>query len=172
MQMDAPHNREAYREGPVRLLGYANELGESFRPLVPRPVVLSSYAVASAYVVTDAEWRSRQPPPGRSRAVEALDTVRTPTARVPMAVCSHPASAGPCIAQLLWQGLASVAVPGVLINRIVWAAGKLPLLPRTRAWLPTVTGLACIPFIVKPVDDATDVFMDTLIRPQYSPKAP
>ena len=74
--MAEPYNPEAYREGPVRLLGYANEVGESFRPLVPRSAVLSTYAVATAYVATDAEWRSRQPSSGRSKLVEAGDTVR------------------------------------------------------------------------------------------------
>ena len=27
---------DLYRDTPVRFLGYANELGESFKPLIPR----------------------------------------------------------------------------------------------------------------------------------------
>ncbi|KAL3206622.1 hypothetical protein MRX96_010682 [Rhipicephalus microplus] len=38
---------------PVRLLGYANEVGEAIRSLVHVNVVRLSYAVASAYVVVD-----------------------------------------------------------------------------------------------------------------------
>jgi fission process protein 1 len=141
-------NRDALREGSVRLLGYANEVGESFRPLVPRQVVNASYAVAGSYVVADAVWRSELPPPGRSGMVEALDT-------------------------LLWQGLASVAIPGAVINRIVWAAGKLPTpVGASRAVLPTAVGLACIPFIVSPIDRGVDWFMDRCVRPMLGGKDP
>lgn len=138
--------RERLREGPVRLLGYANEAGESFRPLVPRWVVGASYAVAGAYCTCDAAWRATIPPRGRSAAVEAGDT-------------------------LLWQGLASVAIPGAVINRIVWAVSMLPTPPRTRAWLPTVTGLSCIPLIVKPIDHCVDGLMECL-RPWYGVRSP
>ena len=41
-----------YRDTPVRYLGYANELGESFRPMVPKMVV-PSYIVSFGYVVAD-----------------------------------------------------------------------------------------------------------------------
>ena len=131
-------NREALREGPVRLLGYANELGESFRPLVSRSLVNASYGVAGAYVVADAAWRCSIPTAGSSPAMEAGDT-------------------------LLWQGLASVAVPGFVINRIVWAIGHAgPASART--WLPTAVGLACIPLIVHPIDEGVTRIMDATVR--------
>ncbi|KAL1438891.1 hypothetical protein MTO96_047627 [Rhipicephalus appendiculatus] len=44
---------DIFRDTPVRLLGYANEVGEAFRSLVHVNVVRLSYAVASAYVVAD-----------------------------------------------------------------------------------------------------------------------
>lgn len=132
------------REGPVRLLGYANELGESFRPLVKPWIVNASYAVAGAYVTADAAWRSSMPPPGRKSIVEAVDT-------------------------LLWQGLASVAVPGFVINRVVWSVGRFGP-AQYRAWLPTATGLASIPFIIKPIDNSIDLLMDKVIRPVYDSK--
>lgn len=34
-------------------LGYANEVGEAFRSLVPKSVVWFSYVVASGYVLAD-----------------------------------------------------------------------------------------------------------------------
>lgn len=40
--------------------GYANEVGESFRPLVPVPVVWASYGVATAYVTADAIDKGRK----------------------------------------------------------------------------------------------------------------
>ncbi|XP_040463183.1 mitochondrial fission process protein 1 isoform X2 [Falco naumanni] len=45
---------DRYRDTWVRYLGYANEVGESFRPLVPLQVVWASYGVATAYVTADA----------------------------------------------------------------------------------------------------------------------
>ena len=129
---------DALRTGPVRLLGYANEVGESFRPLVSRAAVLSSYGVAGTYVIADAWWRAR----ATGKMGEAVDT-------------------------LIWQGLASVAIPGYFINRVVWAAGRISP-PHLRATLPTALGLACIPFIVKPIDHGVDGFMNQCVRPLYN----
>lgn len=44
---------DIYRDTPVRLLGYANEVGEAFRALVNVKLVYASYGVASAYVLAD-----------------------------------------------------------------------------------------------------------------------
>merc|ERR1712018_1024965 len=44
---------DIYRDTPVRLLGYANEVGEAFRALVNVKFVYASYGVASAYVLAD-----------------------------------------------------------------------------------------------------------------------
>ena len=127
------------REGPVRLLGYANEVGESFKPLIPRAAYLGSYGVAGTYVAADALWRGAHPPAERSALMEAADT-------------------------FVWQGLASVAIPGAVINRVVWGFGRLS----HARWLPTAAGLACIPFIVKPIDYGVDAFMDSCVRPLYT----
>jgi mitochondrial fission process protein 1 len=43
---------DIWRDSLVRYLGYSNELGESFRPIVPR-LVVPSYAVAFGYVLGD-----------------------------------------------------------------------------------------------------------------------
>ncbi|XP_014690273.1 mitochondrial fission process protein 1 isoform X2 [Equus asinus] len=46
--------RDLFRDTWVRYLGYANEVGEAFRSLVPAAVVWLSYGVASSYVLADA----------------------------------------------------------------------------------------------------------------------
>uniref|UniRef100_A0AC11BVZ3 Mitochondrial fission process 1 n=1 Tax=Ovis aries TaxID=9940 RepID=A0AC11BVZ3_SHEEP len=46
--------RDLFRDTWVRYLGYANEVGEAFRSLVPAAVVWLSYAVSSSYVLADA----------------------------------------------------------------------------------------------------------------------
>uniref|UniRef100_A0A8C8X068 Mitochondrial fission process protein 1 n=2 Tax=Panthera TaxID=9688 RepID=A0A8C8X068_PANLE len=46
--------RDIFRDTWVRYLGYANEVGEAFRSLVPAAVVWLSYGVSSSYVLADA----------------------------------------------------------------------------------------------------------------------
>lgn len=69
----------------------------------------------------------------------------------------------------VWQMLASVIIPGFVINRVTWGAGilakrshKLPSV--ARKWLPTCIGLATIPFIIRPIDNAVDHAMDRTYR--------
>lgn len=42
----------------IHLSGYANEVGESFRPIFPRKYVQASYAVAVAYTIGDTVDKS------------------------------------------------------------------------------------------------------------------
>mmetsp|Transcript_152030 Transcript_152030/g.264971 ORF Transcript_152030/g.264971 Transcript_152030/m.264971 type:complete len:149 (+) Transcript_152030:13-459(+) len=132
---------DIWRDSPLRLVGYANELGESFKPLISVSLYRLSYAVAATYVVGDAQNKYFQ----NSRAVDGIDA-------------------------LVWQGLASVAVPGFVINRIVWGVGRavattssVPL----KTWLPTVCGLSSIPFIVHPIDTGVHKAMDLTVRRLY-----
>lgn len=68
----------------------------------------------------------------------------------------------------VWQMLASVIIPGFVINRITWGVGivskqtKLPGI--ARKWLPTVIGLAAIPLIIHPIDTGVDHVMDRTYR--------
>lgn len=68
----------------------------------------------------------------------------------------------------LWQMFASVIIPGIVINRITWGAGKLVKNAKisnvARKWLPTCIGLVAIPFIIKPIDIAVDRAMDRTYR--------
>ena len=72
---------------------------------------------------------------------------------------------------LIWQTLASVMVPGFVIHKVVkvtkWATVKSGMLAKLGArsqFIPVAAGLAAIPFIVKPIDHGTDVFMDYTYR--------
>ena len=53
MSKDEKQEVDIYRDTPVRLLGYANEVGEAFRALVHVNWVRASYGVASLYVLAD-----------------------------------------------------------------------------------------------------------------------
>ncbi|EJK74014.1 hypothetical protein THAOC_04336 [Thalassiosira oceanica] len=73
---------------------------------------------------------------------------------------------------LLWQSLASVAIPGFTINMIVraskFAVGRTAGLPiLISKWLPTTAGLGSIPFIVKPIDSLVDFALDNTTRPYF-----
>ena len=119
---DGPPARDPdyYRKGGVRLLGYANECGEAFRPLIPQAAVSATYAVAFTYVAADASWRARTlPSSSRLGALaEAADT-------------------------LVWQTLASVAIPGFTINRIVWASQRITTPPSRSTTASTFSWSAC-----------------------------
>jgi hypothetical protein len=64
--------------------------------------------------------------------------------------------------------LASVMIPGATINMIVKASrlaassAKLPV--TAAAWGPTGVGLASIPFIIRPIDNAVDYLLDNTTR--------
>ena len=51
---------DIYRDTPVRLLGYANEVGEAFRALVHVNWVRLSYGVASSYVLADTYDKAKK----------------------------------------------------------------------------------------------------------------
>ena len=128
---------DIYRDSPLRFLGYANEVGEAFRPLVPVEVVYFSYVAAISYILADTVDKGKKgsegPEGGAIRGtLGALDT-------------------------FCWQMLASVLFPSFCINRVVTLLaslaeeGSLPDL-LAAGWVPTVAGLALIPAIILPLD--------------------
>ncbi|XP_065140115.1 mitochondrial fission process protein 1 [Paramisgurnus dabryanus] len=146
---------DIYRDTWVRYLGYANEVGEAFRALVPVSVVWVSYAVATAYVSADALDKGK-------KAAAAHGENPGKTAQVSAAV----------IDTFVWQALASVAIPGFTINRV--CAASLYLLGKTtrwplpvRKWTTTAVGLSTIPFIITPIDRSVDFLLDSSLRKLY-----
>ncbi|XP_053709618.1 mitochondrial fission process protein 1 [Synchiropus splendidus] len=146
---------DIYRDTWVRFLGYANEVGEAFRALVPVSLVWGSYAVATAYVTADAVDK------GKKAAVAHGDNPGK-TTRVAVAV----------VDTFVWQALASVIIPGFTINRVCAASlyllgrsTKLPL--SVRKWTTTAIGLSTIPFIITPIDRSVDLLLDSSLRKIY-----
>ena len=137
---------DIWRDTPVRLLGYANEVGESFRYVFPKGVV-PSYVVAFAYVLADTQDKARRQYNNDGQKVTRKLYVST-------ADC------------LIWQTMASVCVPGFVIHKIVkltkWGtAGRFG--PKGK-FIPVAAGLCAIPFIVKPIDHGVDLVMDHTVR--------
>eukprot|EP00035_Acanthoeca_spectabilis_P031755 m.15665 g.15665 ORF g.15665 m.15665 type:complete len:198 (-) comp4943_c1_seq1:410-1003(-) len=146
---------DIFRDTPVRYLGYTNELGEAFKVFIHRRVYFASYLVAGCYCVGDAT----------SRAHRAYTDLKLPLFEV----------ANTTAEALIWQGLASVAIPGFVINRTVAGYTRLanrlaPRFPTLMARLPphlqaTAVGLACIPLIISPIDHAVDSAIAAVYRP-------
>lgn len=155
-----PAQKDLYRDTWVRYLGYANEVGEAFRALIPVKLVWASYGVATAYVTADAIDK------GRKAAVShTKDTGRS--VHVAVAV----------VDTFVWQALASVAIPGFTINRL--CAASLYLLAKStrwplpvRRWTTTAVGLSAIPFIITPIDRSVDFLLDSSLRKLYSEEVP
>ncbi|OWF40402.1 mitochondrial fission process protein 1-like [Mizuhopecten yessoensis] len=147
---------DIFRDTPVRYLGYANEVGESFRAQIHVNAVRFSYAIASGYVVADAVHK------GKEASLKTWKNEGQKSSQVRWAIFDT----------LMWQGLASVAIPGFTINRIcalsAYALKKNSQLPgKTRKWITTIIGLACIPFIIKPIDLSVDALMENTVRKWY-----
>lgn len=147
---------DIYRDTWIRFLGYANEVGESFRALIPVSLVWASYGIATAYVTADAIDKGK-----KASATHGEEPGKT--RRVTVAV----------VDTFIWQSLASVAIPGFTINRI--CAASLYLLARTtrwpipvRKWTTTAVGLSAIPVIIKPIDRSVDFLLDATLRKVYN----
>ncbi|CAN0023608.1 unnamed protein product [Ectocarpus fasciculatus] len=141
---------DMWRDSALRYAGYANEVGESFRNIAPR-LVVPSYAVSIAYVCGDTVDKAyRDYTKGEGMVAVGKTGLDV----------------------LLWQSLASVAVPGLTINIAVKAVSAAmasdqakTLLPKlARKWVPTAVGLGIIPFIVTPIDDGITWGMDETVR--------
>ncbi|KAJ7987317.1 hypothetical protein DPEC_G00337470 [Dallia pectoralis] len=155
------HTKEVdiYRDTWIRFLGYANEVGEAFRALVPVSAVWATYAVASVYVSADALDKGKK---------AALVHGDNPGKTIQVAVA--------VVDTFVWQALASVVIPGFTINRM--CAGSLYLLGRTtrlplsvRKWTTTAIGLSTIPFIIHPIDRGVDFLLDSSLRKVYGHSA-
>ena len=142
-----PREVDYFRDSALRYLGYTNEVGEAFRPLVHPRYVTATYGVAFNYVLADAFFQSAK----KSNADQHSGLV--------------------FVDSLLWQSLASVAIPGVTINLITKASSKMMVAATqnktVRKFAPTVIGLSAIPLIIKPIDEFTDVLMDSTFRAMF-----
>ena len=140
---------DIYRDSPLRYLGYANEVGEAFRPLVPVTVVYFSYFLAIAYILADTVDKGKKGAEGEKGGairgtLGALDT-------------------------FCWQMLASVLFPSFVINRSVCllaSLGATDSLPDllSASFVPTAVGLALIPLVILPLDTLAHFTLNSSFR--------
>lgn len=125
-----------------RVVAYTSDVGESVRPVVPPWVVRACYGLTWLYVGTDVAFNTSEAHrKGKSDEIVARTAVHT----------------------TVFQVVASVLVPSLIIHQAVHVAqGLATKLPKGRIafWLPSLCGLALIPFmpyVDEPVEHVIDV---------------
>ncbi|CAG9833319.1 unnamed protein product [Diabrotica balteata] len=157
IQEELSKELDLYRDTSVRYLGYANEVGEAFRSIIGSKWVNFSYAVATLYVLADTTDKS-------IAVYKTAINEKNHTKKVVYTTADT----------LIWQLMASVAIPGFTINRVCALSNyflkKSEKIPSyNRKWLVTGIGLFTIPFIIKPIDKFVDLAMDKSLR-KYQPE--
>jgi len=127
---------DIYRDSLLRYCGYANEVGEAFRPLVPVAVVYATYVIAITYILADTVDKGKKGADAFGGAI--------------------PGTLG-AVDTFCWQMLASVLFPSFIINRtvlLIVSAQEFNDLPQflNAEWIATVVGLAIIPAVIVPLD--------------------
>mmetsp|Transcript_47664 Transcript_47664/g.58602 ORF Transcript_47664/g.58602 Transcript_47664/m.58602 type:complete len:168 (-) Transcript_47664:146-649(-) len=143
---------DIFRDTKVRYLGYANEVGESFRPLIPKYIVNGSYAVAFGYVFADS-----------------MDKMYKANQCDLSGINKYKCVLYNGMDSLIWQSFASVIIPGITINRIVKYTSYIPYIKKSHVYvqrsLPTMIGLLSIPVIIHPIDSFVHFIMNNTLRP-------
>eukprot|EP01064_Diplonema_japonicum_P038258 TRINITY_DN9198_c0_g1_i1.p1 TRINITY_DN9198_c0_g1~~TRINITY_DN9198_c0_g1_i1.p1 ORF type:complete len:171 (+),score=27.84 TRINITY_DN9198_c0_g1_i1:51-515(+) len=136
-----------WRDSNARYLGYVNELGEAYRPLIPIQAVWGSYVIAIGYAAGDSIDKTRNELTNGSSTKKAF-------------------AVGGCAA--LWQLLASVTLPAFFVNKQVASTSFLIKKYRPQAspsmvkFAPTLSGLAVIPFLPYVLDPPITFAVDKL----------
>ena len=126
----AEGEEDIYRDSLLRYCGYANEVGEAFRPLVPVEIVYFSYVIAITYILADTVDKGKKGSEVGGAITGVLGATDT----------------------FCWQMLASVLFPSYIINRTVLllvslgAEGSLPDLLSVRASAPSTHTRTLSPF--------------------------
>lgn len=176
------------RDGPLRYLGYANELGEAFAAWLFAGGVPLSYGVAVSYVLFDTwDKYNKTLNEATSKLTSRQDIPRSvDRAKLIKAIALERG-----VDTVVWQLIASVAAPGFTIHTIVGLANTLletaeqseqltASLSATAVLLglpaeifistinksiPTAIGLLAIPFIVHPIDSGVHALLNATLRP-------
>ncbi|KAI8924344.1 mitochondrial 18kDa protein, partial [Entophlyctis helioformis] len=128
-----------------RYLAYTSDVGEAFRPVVPRSVVNAAYGISFAYVGADIIYEGYK---SHHRGDSQTELARAVTQRT------------------IFQGLASLLIPAISIHTAVDLTAKAlrnskPGMLRT--WGPTTVGLLVIPampLVDHPVESAVEYAFD------------
>lgn len=180
-------NFDPLRDGPLRYLGYSNECGEAFSPFIPPAVVALSYAIAIAYVLIDTYDKREKTIAETRKQFSGCDDASLTREQEEIVRLRATEKA---VDTILWQTLACMLAPGVIVHKLVhWTSdlltldghgplaallegGALESLRGQSGWFsfvldifPTAVGLAVIPVICHPIDHGVDRLLDSTVRP-------
>jgi fission process protein 1 len=146
---------DIFKDSALRYIGYSNELGEAFRPIIPSKVVTYSYIIEFAYFICDTVHKGHK---------AFLDN------RHDEDVIKHISKAS--IYTMTWQCFASVMLPAFTINRIVklfayiskhYSKNKYII-----SYFPTFIGLTLIPILPSILDPFVDKVMEETLGRYYA----
>ncbi|KAJ9104474.1 hypothetical protein QFC21_001970 [Naganishia friedmannii] len=139
-----------------RYTAYTSDIGEAFRPVVAPWVVRGAYGVSWLYLVGDVSYETYK---AKVQGPSALDSATGLSENSRLGMIA--------VKRSIFQGVASMALPAFTIHTAVRQATKAfrnASSPRVKAWGPTVTGLAIVPFLPylfdHPVETAVDYFFE------------
>jgi fission process protein 1 len=157
----------------ARPLAYTSEVGEAFRPLIYRSIVNTAYGISIGYVIGDTAFhimKLRQ----KLQTDPKFDKLDQNEQTKLIAING--------IDKAVWHSFASMVLPALSVHTIVKYSGKSYLFGMNKLFPhilnavkftrvgSVATGLLAIPFIIHPLDHATDFVMDRTLRTVYSDK--
>eukprot|EP00300_Choanocystis_sp_HF-7_P040916 c7508_g1_i1.p1 GENE.c7508_g1_i1~~c7508_g1_i1.p1 ORF type:complete len:211 (-),score=23.90 c7508_g1_i1:66-698(-) len=125
----------------IRYLAYSSDLGESFRPLLPRWIVNATYGVAAAYVLGDVAYQTYAENKRLLKLAQVDPSAESQRLKLNARAACHSAT---------FQTLASLIVPAVVIHTTVHQSQRVfRLVPNVKIarYGPSGLGLAVIPFL-------------------------
>lgn len=140
-----------------RPFAYTSEVGEAFRPVIPRFLVNTAYGVSIAYCFVDT-------------GVKLNNMKHEPHTEIMKKACD----------MVVWHGFASMILPALTIHTVVKKSKtfinyldnnnntkmQTSKFVKIKPFVPTAIGLSIIPFIIHPIDKSVDFVMN-FIRPFY-----
>lgn len=144
----------SFKSGALRYMAFTSDFGEAFRPTVPAWMVNASYGISVGYIgcsVVEAGFVSRHA--GKPWNEVRLDVTQ----------------------ELVFQGLASLAVPFLIIHSAVHHTARYLkqhsvhlTRPMVAKWAPSGVGLACVPLmpiaVDEPCEHAVEYVFDHYVR--------
>ena len=155
----------------ARPLAYTSEVGEAFRPIIPRAIVNTAYAISIGYVLADTAFHTRSVYKKLYNDMK-YQHLNNDERSKQLAIN--------CVDKTVWHTFASMVLPALTVHTVVKFSGKSYSYGASK-FIPHVinaakyarvgsvgTGLLIIPFIIHPLDHLTDYVMDnTLLRKWY-----
>jgi fission process protein 1 len=151
----------------MRPMAYSSEVGESTKSLVPK-FYYPLYGLTFGYIFADTAVQVHDLHDNK----KFIEKYGHGTWEMDMMLAKKATDS------LLWHSLASFALPGIAVHKIVKYSSKtlkyvkkefpkLAIQSRTIRFAPLIMGLLSIPFIIHPIDHATDFVLDNSVRKIY-----